>query len=42
MKTKQYYQNQVKENNQIIQDLKAKLTTKELNDLIAKIDLAIS
>ena len=42
MKTKQYYQNQVKENNQIIQDLKAKLTPKELNDLIAKIDLAIS
>ena len=40
MKTKQYYQNQVKENNQIIQDLKAKLTTKELKDLIAKKELS--
>ena len=40
MKTKQYYQNQVKENNQIIQDLKAKLTPKELKDLIAKKELS--
>tara|TARA_R110001592_G_scaffold167357_1_gene402793 strand:- start:138 stop:278 length:141 start_codon:yes stop_codon:yes gene_type:complete len=40
--TKEYYQEQVNKNNQIIQDLKAKLTPKEIKDLIARIDLAIS
>lgn len=40
--TKEYYQEQVNKNNQIIQDLKAKLTPKEIKDLIARVDLAIS
>ena len=40
--TTEYYQEQVNKNNQIIQDLKAKLTPKEIKDLIARFDLAIS
>jgi hypothetical protein len=40
--TKEYYQEQVNKNNQIIQDLKAKLTPKELKDLIARIELSLT
>ena len=40
--TKEYYQEQVNKNNQIIQDLKAKLTSKELKDLIARIELSLT
>lgn len=40
MKTKEYYQKESEKQNKLIQDLKAKLTPKELKDLIAKIELA--
>ena len=40
MKTKEYYQKESEKQNKLIQDLKAKLTPKELQDLIARIDLA--
>lgn len=36
--TKEYYQNQVKENNQTIQELLSKMTKKQKEDLIAKFD----
>ena len=36
--TKEYYQNQVNENKEIIQEMLSKMTKKQKENLIAKID----
>tara|TARA_R110001599_G_C11947222_1_gene631393 strand:+ start:305 stop:445 length:141 start_codon:yes stop_codon:yes gene_type:complete len=40
--TKEYYQRELEKQNKLILDLKAKLTPKELKDLIARIELSLA